>query len=104
LREAILINSRLEGSQFEEADLTGAVLRDANLRGINLLNANLRQTDLRNSDLFGIENWKSIKDITLCNIHGVKFAPDGFVEWALQNGAVDIQSDEEWTKLKNEIK
>ena len=100
LRGAILINARLTESQFEEADLTEAVLKNADLRGVNLLHADLKQADLRNADLYGIENWKSIKDLTLTNIYGVKSAPDGFFEWALQNGAVDIQSDEEWAKMK----
>lgn len=102
LRGAIMINARLTRSQFEKADLTGADLRNADLSEVNLLHADLKQADLRNTILRGIRNWKSIKDITLTNIYGVKNAPDGFIEWALHNGAVAIQSDGEWAKIKNE--
>ena len=32
----------------------------------------------------------------------MEYTPDGFFEWALQNGDIDIQSDEEWAKINDE--
>ena len=43
-----------------------------------------------------------IADLKLANIYGVKNPPADFVSWALQKGAVSIESDEEWSKLTEE--
>jgi hypothetical protein len=32
--------------------------------------------------------WKRLKKVSTANIAGVKNAPEGFVDWALKNGAV----------------
>ncbi len=32
----------------------------------------------------------------LANIHAVRNAPEGFAEWAIGAGAVDMESDEQW--------
>jgi uncharacterized protein YjbI with pentapeptide repeats len=59
------------------SDLAGAKLDDGDMSG-----ADLRFADLRNIQ------WKQLKKVSTANIAGVKNAPEGFVEWALKNGAV----------------
>jgi len=117
LSKADLRDGRLTDSNLESASLSFANLRGAKLRGVNLENADLSdadlyesvlagaqlagasfaRTDLRKCDLAGI-HWKDIASIQLANILDVKDAPSGFVEWALQHGAVSIASDEEWSR------
>ena len=58
-------------------DHVGGIVDDADISG-----ADLRFADLRNVA------WKQLKKVTATNVAGVKNAPEGFVEWALQNGAV----------------
>jgi hypothetical protein len=70
------------GATLDDADFSGADLRAADLAGTTLANA-----DLRNADLRGAE-WSHIANIKGANVAGVKGAPDGFVAWALKNGAV----------------
>ena len=57
-------------------------------------NANLTNADLRNSDLEGIQ-WQGIRAINSANIYGVRHAPEGFVAWALKNGAISDRDDDE---------
>jgi hypothetical protein len=39
----------------------------------------------------------------LANVYGVRNAPDGFIDWALSQGAVAIQTDDDWyAKLNKE--
>src|SRR5580698_1128001 len=89
LHYANLRNSSFEHARFDHADLrdcdfTGARLAEARFDGADLTNADLRAADLR-----GIA-WQHIAAIVNANIAGVRNAPDGFVAWALHNGAVDI--------------
>jgi hypothetical protein len=77
----------LQRAQLENADLVGADLSGADLSGATLANA-----DLRNANLSDIQ-WREIASIKAANIHGVKGAPEGFVSWALQNGAIDTESE-----------
>ncbi len=42
--------------------------------------------NLRGADLTEIQNWKKLWRIKGANIRN---PPDGFVEWALANGAID---------------
>ena len=103
----------LRGSSFRNSDLTYADLHDANFRGSDLehtvfSNANLANVDLVGSDLTGARfdgadltsadlrsanlkniQWKQISAIKDANIAGVQNPPDGFVPWALKNGAVE---------------
>ncbi len=92
LRGADLHNARLAGV----TDLTNADLNGADVSGADFNNVVLDQADLRNTDLSGIANWKSIQSIKFANILGCKNAPDGFVAWAVANGAVQLASDAEW--------
>jgi uncharacterized protein YjbI with pentapeptide repeats len=105
---ADLESSLLSESNFYNADLTGANLSDckmvaayfmgATLRNANLSNADFDQADLTGVDFTGVANWKSITHFQAANIHGVRNAPDGFVDWAKQHGAVDTVPDSPTTQ------
>nr|VFJ95213.1 MAG: Pentapeptide repeat-containing protein [Candidatus Kentron sp. H]VFJ95855.1 MAG: Pentapeptide repeat-containing protein [Candidatus Kentron sp. H]VFK02049.1 MAG: Pentapeptide repeat-containing protein [Candidatus Kentron sp. H] len=65
------------------------------LAGVNLKFANLSGAELTGADLSGarlgeIENWKATVSIRKANILGIKNAPEGFREWALEKGAVEM--------------
>ncbi|MGI8743905.1 MAG: pentapeptide repeat-containing protein [Bryobacteraceae bacterium] len=94
-RESDLTNIKLEGATLEDADLA-----DSDLSGADLTGVNLDKADLRNANLRGIE-WRKISGIKLANILGVKNAPDGFIVWATEHGAVAIESDEQWNALQS---
>ena len=93
------------GANLENAILFGANLRSAVLSKANLCNADLSSADisraylgcadLRNARLEGIKNWKNIESLKHANLFGVRDAPDGFVEWAIEvKGAVCIETCE----------
>jgi hypothetical protein len=83
LRGCHLENAALSNADMHDADLVGADLEGARLDGVELNSADLRQAKLK-----GIE-WKQIKSVKGANIAGVQDAPDGFVKWALSNGAIE---------------
>ena len=93
VRNGSFQNADLRNATFQDADLNGANLRDADLEG-----ADLSKADLRNADLQNIK-WSMIADLKLANIFGVKNAPADFKHFALQKGAVSIESDSDWSKL-----
>jgi Pentapeptide repeats (8 copies) len=104
---ANLTSANVRGGNFSQADLKNADLQDADLMGANFSEADLRETDLSRTDLrnadFNRTKWKEISAIKLANIYGVRNAPDGFVDWALSQGAVAIESDDDWyAKLSKE--
>jgi hypothetical protein len=105
---ADLRNSNLAGVDFTMANLDTANLRGASLDRAKCLQADLRNADLTGSDLVAVDlsgaslddadmrganvqdiQWQRLKSINGANIAGVKNAPEGFVAWALQHGAVD---------------
>ena len=98
LREAMLSyadlhSANLRGSHLESAALSNADMRDADLVGADLEGArldgvDLSSADLRRARLKGID-WKQVKSVKGANIAGVQDAPDGFVQWALSNGALE---------------
>ena len=110
--DADLRNSNLESADLSYASLNGANFRQSNLRhawlvgaildngdfcaaqfgGADLSQATLDGADLGNADLTGI-NWQHIKSIHQANLAGVKNDPEGFVGWALRNGAVQLKSN-----------
>ena len=98
LQSANLRGCDLRSVNLENASLADADLGDANLARAHFEGADLTRVNLRNCDLRDI-HWKGITAIKLGNIYQAKNAPAGFVEWALQHGAVSIESDEEWLKL-----
>lgn len=107
----------LRESDFDRADFTDADLRSANFRGSNLAHANFHGADLRDSDLTSADltdanlagasaddvdfhgaslkglQWKGIASLKNANIGNVKDAPAGFVDWAVQHGAVRVETD-----------
>jgi hypothetical protein len=87
LRQSNLRGARLQNTDLEGADLTGADLADADFSG-----ATLNDADLHNSNLANVQ-WHDIGDIKRANVSGVKNAPDGFLAWAKQHGAVETKSD-----------
>lgn len=129
LRKARLVRSNfsaadVRNSNFADADLEDSELRSANFRQSNFANASLSRThlddadfqsaNLSNSDLSGttldgtdlrfvtITNlgWKHILSIKRANLFGVRNAPAGFLEWATQHGAVQIEKDEDWENAR----
>nr|VFJ44645.1 MAG: Pentapeptide repeat-containing protein [Candidatus Kentron sp. FM]VFJ44998.1 MAG: Pentapeptide repeat-containing protein [Candidatus Kentron sp. FM]VFK06626.1 MAG: Pentapeptide repeat-containing protein [Candidatus Kentron sp. FM] len=110
LFRARLVGANLSKAMFQKANLFGARLELANLSGAGLDKANLSEAKLEEADLSGawlegtnlfkaelggIKNWRDIASIKGTNILEVKFAPEGFRAWALERGAVEMES-EEW--------
>ncbi len=89
LRKANLRDVNLRDADLEDVDLVGA-----SLRGAALGEANLKDADLRDCDLSGMK-WRDIKTIEAANVHGVRNAPPGFLDWAMSHGAVSIEVAEE---------
>ncbi|HMD54209.1 MAG TPA: pentapeptide repeat-containing protein [Phycisphaerae bacterium] len=88
LRGAHLVHADLTDTMLDDADLTGASLKGANLAGVSLDGTELSNADLSGADLSGLISWKTIDTIGGANLSGVRNAPDGFIKWALQHGAV----------------
>ncbi len=99
---ADLSYASLNGANFRQSDLRRVLLIAADLAdgdfcgtqfaGADLSQATLDAADLGNSDLSGIQ-WQQIKSIRKANLAGVKNSPDGFLAWALRNGAVQLESN-----------
>jgi hypothetical protein len=79
--------SFLENASFRSADLTDVDLWGSDLRGASFDDADLSGADLRYAELGNIR-WEQMKKLTGANIAGIKHAPEGFVAWAMRNGAV----------------
>lgn len=103
LRLSNFVNANLSQTNLSEANLslaslngcnlTRANLSKTNLSDANLYLANLKAADLRAANLERVRNWRDISDIANANIMEVKDAPDGFREWALGKGAVEMPAD-----------
>lgn len=81
LAKVNLFRSDLRETFWNSADLSEASLEEANLEGANMVNVKLRGANLRD-----LKNWRSLY-IKGADITGVQNAPQGFVDWALANGA-----------------
>jgi len=102
LESADLTYASLNGANFRQSNLSHASLNSANLTDgdfcgarfvdADLSDATLDAADLGNADLSGIE-WQHIKSVKKTNLAGVKNAPEGFLAWALKNGAVQLESN-----------
>ena len=102
LSSADLSYASLNGANFRNSDLQrvslfAASLNDADFCGANFANADLTDAtldaaDLGNANLSGV-NWQKIRSIKKTNLAGVKNAPDGFLTWALRNGAVQLETN-----------
>jgi len=93
LHSANFRGANLEESNFSEANMADADLWGSSLAGATLDNTNLGGADLRNANLRNI-HWQKIKNIKMANLAGVKNAPEGFISWALEQGAVQADTDE----------
>jgi uncharacterized protein YjbI with pentapeptide repeats len=83
-RQSNLSNAQLIGATLDDGDFCGAKFTDS-----NLTDATLDGADLGNADLSGAR-WEKIKSIRKTNLAGVKKPPNGFLPWALKNGAVQL--------------
>lgn len=97
LSDADLSSANFRKASFREASLWRANLDDSDLWGADLSVANLSEATLANVDLRFADlrdiRWQSIKNIQGANLYGVKNAPEGFVSWAKQRGAVEVEGD-----------
>lgn len=85
-------HSNLSGANFEGADLGETDLCSANLHGAVLDGATLDAAELGNADL-GKLKWQNVLSMKGANIRQVRNPPEGFVQWAIQHGAVTTVSD-----------
>ncbi len=113
LRNSSFKSARLSYAGFETANLRGSNLRRANLSHANLADSDLSDADLSGADLTAVRldgadlrnatldavKWKQVSSIKLANLFGAKSLPPGFLNWALNHGAVSIESDERWSAL-----
>lgn len=127
---AKLINANLTGALLSGANLTGTNLGDSGGRMV-LGSTNFRLASLSDDDhiqlildanfagaygldyadnifivgtnLADIKQWQEVSSIKDANIRGVRNPPEGFVQWAVDHGAVSIE-DEEWKNLMREQK
>ena len=88
LNSANLREANLDHAQFVQADLQDADLTGANLAGVDLSGASLDRADLSNADVRDVR-WRQIKSMQGANIAGLKNAPQGFLAWALEHGALN---------------
>jgi uncharacterized protein YjbI with pentapeptide repeats len=92
LQRADLEDADLAGADLSDADLTGATLGTADLSDADFSGAALDQADLSEATLTNFR-WRKLKTLQGAKIYGIKDAPDGFVAWAKQHGAVEIVPD-----------
>jgi hypothetical protein len=93
LKSANFRHSDMRFADLKSADLSDTDLSGANLSGADLAGSDLSNSDLRFADLKGAR-WEKIKGIEAANVYGVRNAPAGFVEWAMQHKAVAEKGEE----------
>jgi hypothetical protein len=86
LRSANFRDGRFAKALLRDADCTDVDFTSGDLRGADLAHTDFSDADLRFADLQDVQ-WKGIASVKGTNIYGVKNAPEGFVEWAVKNGA-----------------
>jgi uncharacterized protein YjbI with pentapeptide repeats len=95
LRSANFQRAELNDADFSEADLSGADLSGAKLEGADLTNANVSGSNLDSADLSGADlaniRWHEIRSLKGANLFAVKNAPQDFVAWATQHGALSTK-------------
>jgi uncharacterized protein YjbI with pentapeptide repeats len=92
LRTGNFRGSHLRGASFQRADFQDADLTGADLTGADLSGATLTNADLSNTSLSNLR-WRDLGSVKNANVYGVKDAPDGFISWAKQHGAVQTEPD-----------
>ena len=85
-RESNFRDAKLQGADLSDADFCSADLSGAVLDG-----ATLDAADLGNTDLSNVK-WERIKSLKGANIRQLRNAPEGFIQWATQHGAVTTES------------
>jgi hypothetical protein len=102
LQDSDLHSANFRQSNFEKASLFGARMNDSDLQGTNLSGADLSGAMLDNADLrFAImnnTNWSNIRSIKGANLFGLRNPPNGFLQWSVKHGAVQVESDEQWER------
>lgn len=102
INRATFMDTDLTGTNFMFSDGAGSVFARVKLAGSNFNQINLKNSalsadlsgahfyrvNLENADLSGLSNWDSMSSIEGSNVYGVRNAPDGFMDWALRNGAI----------------
>ena len=100
LENADFTSANIRNGSFAGANLQYAVFIDADLNSCNFTRADGEATDFSRADLRCCElkdfKWKGIRSLQLANIFGVRNPPEGFIAWAMQHGAVAVESDAEW--------
>jgi hypothetical protein len=95
--EADFSFAEMQSGNFRNGKFARALLRDADgsegdFSGADFSGGDLARADFTNADLRGADlrevQWKGITSVKGANIFGVKNAPEGFVAWAVKNGAV----------------
>jgi hypothetical protein len=81
-------NAALDHGKFIQADLRNADFKGSSLVGVDLSGAVLDDADLGEADLKDLQ-WQHLKSLRGANIAQVKNAPEGFLAWAMGNGAVE---------------
>jgi uncharacterized protein YjbI with pentapeptide repeats len=108
LAAARLSYANLRGANFRQADMAGADLRFAEMQDVDLNQANLESANLANADLSRADlrfadgrefAWKDIQSLQLANIYGMKNVSAEFLALAKKQGAVSLESDDEWNTL-----
>lgn len=96
-------HSSFHNSSCFDCDFGKATLSNVNFENAKLVNSNFSGTDLSGSNMRGanlnIIKWDKNTKVIDLNLTGIKSAPQGFVKFAKQNGAVF--SDSEWEKRKS---
>ncbi len=98
LQNANFRSANLASSRMDDVALQGADLHGATLDGATLAHADLSGVDLREAHLRDVA-WGEIASLRLANLWGVRNAPPGFVNFALEHDAVSLESDAQWAAL-----
>jgi len=88
LREGNLREVIFRGADLRDSDFTAADLAGADFTGAILDNADLTDVNLENVQ------WRGIRSLAGANLENAKNAPPGFLDWALQHGAVQTPGKE----------
>jgi uncharacterized protein YjbI with pentapeptide repeats len=91
IKKANFSLANINSSKFENLDLEGVNFSNSKISRTKFRSSYLGSVDfegavIRNGDFTNVKEWKYIKSVSNTKFVGGKF-PDGFVEWAKQNGA-----------------
>ncbi|WP_196387773.1 pentapeptide repeat-containing protein [Vibrio cidicii] len=107
-RKSVLVDANASNAIITYSSFKGVKLDRSNFSNSKLLGSDFSQAsmfamDLTGADLSGIK-WDKDTVITYANIHDVKNAPEGFYDWAIDNGALDEPNKEVWHKKVDQLK